>query len=224
MQYVNQDDIPRKIKLSYSFVKVVGSGAYGVVCLYEKSGAKFAVKLESTLSHYQSLTQEALYLKKINGLRSYLQPGQELLVPRYYEHGLVRSDRDSNITFNYLIMDYLDLSLEEFLEVNHYQEHSFGQISKMMLKCMESLHRVGYIHRDVKPDNFRVKDGKAYLVDFGQSREFRNANGDHIPFATGRQMKGTPFFISIFAHQGHEVSRRDDIISLMYSVMYLKDH
>ena len=37
-----------------------------------------------------------------------------------------------------------------------------------------------YIHRDIKPPNIRVKDGKVYLIDFGTIRNYLDANGQHF--------------------------------------------
>ena len=80
------------------------------------------------------------------------------------------------------------------------------------------LHKCGFIHRDVKPENFRVKGNKVFLIDFGLCAEYMK-EGKHIDFANGIPMKGTPYTASIFSHQSQQVSRRDDLISLMYSLM-----
>ena len=56
------------------------------------------------------------------------------------------------------------------------------------------------------------------MIDFGLCTDLWK-DGKHIDFANGRNMKGTPYTASIFSHQSQEVSRRDDLISLMYSLM-----
>ena len=70
-----------------------------------------------------------------------------------------------------------------------------------MLRALESFHKAGYCHKDIKPENFRVKDDTVYIIDFGISREYMD-KGEHVPFATGRQIKGTPYTASIYAHLG----------------------
>lgn len=51
-----------------------------------------------------------------------------------------------------------------------------------MLRCVESLHDRGILHRDIKPDNFWVKNGKIYMIDFGISKQYI-IDGIHIPEA-----------------------------------------
>lgn len=42
-----------------------------------------------------------------------------------------------------------------------------------MLEKVKELHEyTGYVHRDIKPDNFRVRDGSACLIDFGAAKSF----------------------------------------------------
>lgn len=52
-----------------------------------------------------------------------------------------------------------------------------------MVGLLQKLHRSGYIHNDLKPDNVVVgnKDpGRLYLIDFGSATRFRNEDGSHI--------------------------------------------
>lgn len=64
-------DIPLNIKNQYTFVRELGRGSYGVVCLYQKQGQNFAVKLEKSAGNIQSLTMESIILKKINEMNQY---------------------------------------------------------------------------------------------------------------------------------------------------------
>ncbi len=81
--------------------------------------------------------------------------------------------------------------------------------------------KMKYMHRDIKPDNFRVReDGTIVLIDFGISCEYWK-NDKHIPFSDGKGLRGTPFYASINSHRGEELSRRDDIFSLFYTFLYL---
>lgn len=67
------------------------------------------------------------------------------------------------------------------------------------------------------------KSNKIYLIDFGLSIQYIDENGIHIKPASKNytSVVGTALFASINAHQGGEISRRDDIESLVYTLLYL---
>jgi casein kinase I family protein HRR25 len=64
-------------------------------------------------------------------------------------------------------------------------------------------------------------DDTVYLCDFGLSKRYM-VNGQHIEHITNKRgLTGTPRFASINALSGHEQSRRDDLESLGYVLVYL---
>ena len=76
-----------------------------------------------------------------------------------------------------------------------------------MISRVESLHSKGYIHRDLKPNNFAFGLGKKknflHLVDFGLSKRFINPKTKcQVPVTKGHNFVGTPPFASIAAHKG----------------------
>ena len=48
-----------------------------------------------------------------------------------------------------------------------------------MVEAVEEMHKVGYLHRDIKPDNFRIMNNKVVLIDFGLTAPY-DKNGVHI--------------------------------------------
>ena len=91
---------------------------------------------------------------------------------------------------------------------------------------LEALHKLYYMHRDVKPENFLIgsKAGeysKIYLIDFGLCRRYRDLKSKlHIPYREGKKLAGTARYVSINTHVGIEQSRRDDLEGLGYVLTY----
>jgi serine/threonine protein kinase len=49
-----------------------------------------------------------------------------------------------------------------------------------MISVLEQIHKVGYIHRDINPSSFRVKDGEVYLKNFANAIKYVDDDGNHI--------------------------------------------
>lgn len=96
---------------------------------------------------------------------------------------------------------------------------------------MKIIHRAGYLYLDIKLNNILVGEAdeldvvsslnKVRLIDFGLSRKYLDPVGQHIPNKVERVFKGNIVFSSKHLFNLESPSRRDDLISLGYLMIYM---
>jgi casein kinase 1 len=127
--------------------------------------------------------------------------------------------------FNYMVIDLLGDSLEDLKSKcsGVFSLKTVIGIGLQMLRRLEAVHGLGVIHRDIKPDNFLIdpKTNLLYLIDFGLARRYLDCNNKHFKQDSGRKLTGTVRYASVNVHQGLTPSRRDDLESIGYVMLYL---
>eukprot|EP00197_Chlamydomonas_leiostraca_P009732 CAMPEP_0202867016 /NCGR_PEP_ID=MMETSP1391-20130828/8482_1 /ASSEMBLY_ACC=CAM_ASM_000867 /TAXON_ID=1034604 /ORGANISM="Chlamydomonas leiostraca, Strain SAG 11-49" /LENGTH=691 /DNA_ID=CAMNT_0049547011 /DNA_START=185 /DNA_END=2258 /DNA_ORIENTATION=+ len=130
-----------------------------------------------------------------------------------------------------MVMDMLGPSLWDVW-------NSQGQVmSQEMVSCiavealsiLKELHAKGYVHGDVKPENFLLgqlgtaNEKRLYLCDLGLATRWKDAVcGTHVEYDQRPDVfRGTVRYASVHAHLGRTASRRDDLESLAYTLLFL---
>lgn len=190
----------------YKLLEKIGNGSFGTVFIGEslRTNKKVAIKLESKSADKNFLKREAK-------LYQYLA----------HHDGIVKiKNFGSSENYNYLVLPLLGDSLSQ---VNASFKTTI-QIALQMFDIIEYIHSKGIVHRDLKPDNFlfsRTSESKTFLIDFGLAKRYIDNEGEHIPLKMGKSLVGSINYSSINVQQGVEASRRDDLESIVYIILFL---
>ena len=86
-------------------------------------------------------------------------------------------------------------------------------IAKDVLAALDYAHRQGIVHRDVKPENIVMQDGRALVLDFGIALALTAAGGERLT-GTGLSL-GTPSYMSPEQATGdRNIDARSDVYSV----------
>ena len=199
----------------YKLLKKLGKGSYGNIYLCKDiiTNKFFAAKLENKNGSTNALENEYQIMKNIKCDR----------VP------LIKQYSENNI-YNILIMQLLGKSLEQIFEqILNKEKMSIKcvcNLSIQMIEILELIHNKNIIHRDIKPSNFLMGNdlntfNNLYLIDFGLATKYRDsANSNHYKMIKGKKLIGTVRFASVNAMNGLSQSRRDDLESIGYVLIY----
>uniref|UniRef100_A0A3Q4H0S8 Tau tubulin kinase 2a n=1 Tax=Neolamprologus brichardi TaxID=32507 RepID=A0A3Q4H0S8_NEOBR len=166
------------VKERWKVVKKIGGGGFGEI--YEATDlmtrVSVALKVESAQQPKQVLKMEVAVLKKLQGKDH---------VCRFV--GCGRNDR-----FNYVVMELQGRNLADLRRSMPRGTFSISttlRLGRQILEAIESIHSVGFLHRDIKPPR---------------------------PVAGFR---GTVRYASVNAHKNKEMGRHDDLWSLFYMLV-----
>ncbi|KAG0539367.1 hypothetical protein BDA96_03G316300 [Sorghum bicolor] len=207
----------------YRVGKKLGKGGFGQVYVGHRMSAtgpgavEVALKFEhrtSTGCHYGPPYEWAVY-NVVSGIHG---------VPRVHYKG-----RQGD--YFVMVMDMLGPSLWDVWNNNSHTMSSqmVACIAIESISILEKMHSKGYVHGDIKPENFLLgtpgtpEEKKLFLVDLGLATKWKkSATGQHVEYDQQPDVfRGTVRYASVHAHLGRIGSRRDDLESLAYTLVFL---
>ncbi|CAK5263615.1 unnamed protein product [Mycena citricolor] len=198
----------------YRLAEEIAVGGCGQVFMgiHTVAGKEVAIKLEPAVAKHSPLKQESKIYKTLMGGTG---------VP-----WIMWSGRQGD--YNVMVIDLLGPSLEDLFKMcnRHFSLKTVLLLTDQLISRIEFIHTHGFVHRDVKPANFVMGTAKAAsmvnVIDFGLAKKFRDPRTLlHIPFKQDDYHGvGTSLFAAINTHLGAESSRRDDLESLAYMLIY----
>ena len=178
----------------------------------ELNGEQVALKFERTGQKYNFLESEAYFL--------FLLKGEG--IPKIISYGKI-------IGFKVIIEELLGESIYLLWKNTTFDiKNKLNDLCLIAIQCLDRLkyiHSKNTLHRDIKPFNFlfgKTNPKLLYLIDFGISTKYRSSRtGKHIKFKFVRKAIGSLRYMSINSNSCYEQSRRDDLESLGYMLIYL---
>lgn len=177
----------RRTRLSledFSTIKVIGKGAFGEVRLVQKLDTGKIYAMKSLLKTEMFKRDQLAHVKAERDLL--VESDSPWVVSLYYAF------QDS--LYLYLIMEFLPGGDLMTMLIN-YDTFSEDVTRFYMAECVLAIadvHRMGYIHRDIKPDNILIdRDGHIKLSDFGLSTGFykQDQSASYMKPRTGNTVK-----------------------------------
>ena len=207
-----KEDLNNKIFFRrYKTEKILGKGSFGYVYKGKNiiNNELVAIKTEEYKIKGDVLESEAYFLVYLKNFG----------IPEVKSFGVYKK-------YKILVQTLLDKDLETlFSKYSHINAKDICMIFIQLLDRLEFVHSKYVIHRDLKPENimFDLETKKIiYLIDFGMAKKYRSGKTKkHIKFSIPSRLTGTARYCSINALRGTEQSRRDDLESLGYVMIYL---
>lgn len=148
----------------YKITKTIGDGTYGVVskAIVRNTGEIVAIKRMKKKFYSW---EECLDLREIKSLRKLTHPN----IVKLKE--VIRANDDLNLVFEYIEQNVVQLMNEEGQNLD---EQRIRDIISQTIQGLAYMHKNGFFHRDLKPDNILFADNVCKIADFGLAREIRS--------------------------------------------------
>ncbi|KAF8393432.1 hypothetical protein HHK36_021676 [Tetracentron sinense] len=225
--------LPEKVQVGgspeYRIERKLGKGGFGQVYVGRRTGPSASGVITGSGAVEVALKFEHKSSKGCN-----YGPPYEWLVYNTLggSHGVPRVHfKGRQGDYYVMVMDILGPSL---WDVWNNKSHTMSVemvacIAIEAISILEKMHSKGFVHGDVKPENFllgppgKAEEKKLFLVDLGLATRWQDSStGRHVEYDQRPDVfRGTVRYASVHAHLGRTGSRRDDLESLAYTLIFL---
>ncbi|KJH48155.1 hypothetical protein DICVIV_05724 [Dictyocaulus viviparus] len=223
-----EGDVIKSDNFTWKIIKLIGSGGFGdvykVVKADNEDKKEYALKTETCEGDKRVLRLkiEVCIMKLCCNVER----------PDRKKHFVEMIDRGKNDKFKFLVMTLVGQSLEDIrrnILRRNYSKPTAMQIAYQTLQSIYDLHELGYLHRDLKPQNFAIglepQRHIIYMLDFGIARKFTVGLTKELKAPRLRvKFIGTIRFASRACHNGIEQGRKDDLESWLYLAFDVLDN
>ncbi|KAK6752428.1 hypothetical protein RB195_003700 [Necator americanus] len=226
-EIMGEGDTVQSEKHTWRVIKLLGSGGFGDV--YKVVKHNDPDKTESAMKTEMVIGDRRMLRLKIEVM--VLMKCHEQTDPQFKQHFVAFVDRGKTAKFKFLVMGLVGKSLEDIrrdILGHNYSKSTVIQCSIQTLIAVRDLHGIGYLHRDIKPQNYAVGLGEhqktVYMLDFGIARKYTVGDTKEVKLARAKvSFLGTVRFASRACHKCIEQGRKDDLESWIFMVFELFD-
>ncbi|CAD8208721.1 unnamed protein product [Paramecium octaurelia] len=201
---------------NYKILSNIGSGSGHQVFRVQNNQTSriLALKIEK-IPNLGQLEGEIQKLQELEGVKG---------IPQLIDFGKTKDSK------SYIITPLLKRNLSEIAKESVPSLQSTLAIGLSVIEILEQVHKKGILHLDIKPENIMIsqpqinapvdqilRPGFIQLIDFGLSQKF-----GHKTFLN-KVFIGSLRYASRQAHRGSQLGFKDDLESLLYVLVYLRN-
>ena len=160
----------------YEMITRLGGGSFADVykALEKSTGELVAIKvLKRKYKKWDDCNElmECRSLQKLHNDSTFNKPGEENII-KLKQIIFVKKTGTLNLIFEYMETDLLELM--KSCEPKALKEDQIRDIMHQTLLGLSFMHKYGFFHRDMKPENLLLTGNKLKIADFGLAREIRS--------------------------------------------------